>query len=129
MDDLFGRGIEPLGVGHEALEVFEDGRKIEAVADALVGVDGIIHIFVGDDGAVVLDLVLPVFAAESDEDREVAEVIEMVDDRRDAERTHRREEDRAVERADLKQELRQEAEIVDQLEQPDCKLEQHAGDQ
>ena len=42
MDDLFGRGIEPLGVGHEALEVFEDGRKIEAVADALVGVDGII---------------------------------------------------------------------------------------
>ena len=77
----------------------------------------------------LLNLVLPVFAAEGDEDRQVAEVVEMVDDRRDAERTHRREEDRAVERADLKQELRQEAEIVDQLEQPDCKLEQHAGDQ
>ena len=74
MDDLFGRGIEPLGVGHEALEVFENGREIEAVADALIGVDGIVHVLIRDDGAVVLNLVLPVFAAEGDEDRQVAKV-------------------------------------------------------
>ena len=52
----------------------------------------------------------------------------MVHDGRNAERSHGRKEDRGVERADLQQELRQEAEVINRPEQPDHKFEQHAGD-
>ena len=69
-----------------------------------------------------------VLAAEGDEHGHVAEVIQMMDDRRDAERAHGGKEDRCVERADLQQELRQEAEVIDRLQQPDGELEQHARD-
>lgn len=69
-----------------------------------------------------------VFAAEGDEDGHIAEVVQMVHDGRDAERSHGRKEDRGVERADLQQELRQEAEVINRPEQPDHKFEQHAGD-
>ena len=107
--------------------MFKRRGKIEAVADALVGVDRVVDVLAAHDGPVVQDLVFVVLAAEGDEHGHIAEVIQMMDDRRNAERAHGGKEDRRVERADLQQELRQEAEVIDGFEQPDYEFEQHAG--
>ena len=85
----------------EFFHVLEGGCKIEAVADALVGVDGEVDVLALDEIALHVNFILPILAAEGAEDREVAEIIEVMDDRRNAERAHGGKEDRAVERADL----------------------------
>ena len=72
----------------ELVEILEHGGVVEAVHDALVHVDGIVHVLAGHRGAVVGDLVDPVLAAEGQEDRQVAEVIEVMMDRRDAQGAH-----------------------------------------
>ena len=59
--------VELFGVGQQALEVLERGGVIEAVADALVGVDGVVDVLAAHDRAVVEHFVLVVFAAEGDE--------------------------------------------------------------
>ena len=100
-DDLVQRLVEALGVLEEFFHVLEGGCKIEAVADALVGVDGEVDVLALDEIALHVNFILPILAAEGAEDREVAEIIEVMDDRRNAERTHGGKEDRAVERADL----------------------------
>lgn len=77
------------GVGQQALEVLERGGVIEAVADALVGVDGEVDVLALDEIALHVNFILPILAAEGAEDREVAEIIEVMDDRRNAERAWR----------------------------------------
>ena len=109
--------------------MFERCGEIEAVTDTLVRVHGVVHILALHDRPVGLHLVLAVFAAERDENGQVAEIVEMVYDRRNAERAHGGEEDRAVERADLQQELRQQAEIVHRFQHPHRELEEDARDQ
>ena len=102
----------------EFFHVLERGGEIEAVADALVGVDGEVNVLALDEIALHVNFILPILAAEGAEDREVAEIIEVMDDRRNAKRAHGGKEDRAVERADLQQESGQQPEIVHHLENP-----------
>ena len=61
--DHRGRLVQQLGTGQQPLEVLERGGVIEAVADALVGVDGVVDVLAADDGAVVEDFIFVAFAA------------------------------------------------------------------
>ena len=62
--------------------MLERGGVVEAVADALVGVDSIVDVLAAHDGAVVEHFVLVILAAEGHEDGHVAEVVQMVHNRR-----------------------------------------------
>ena len=99
--DHRGRLVQQLGTGQQPLEVLERGGVIEAVADALIRVDGVVDVLAADDGAVVENLIFMVLAAEGHEHWHVAEVVQVMHDRRDTEGAHGGKEDRRVERADL----------------------------
>ena len=58
-----GRGlVQLLGVREQTLEMLERGGVVEAVADALVGVDRVVDVLAAHDGPVVQDLVFVVLA-------------------------------------------------------------------
>ena len=117
--DFLGRKIELLRLAQELFEVLHDGRVIEAVDDTLVRIHDEVDIAARDGLALQVELDLAVLTAKGDEDRKVAEVIEVVDDRRDAKRAHGREDDRAMEGAEVRQERRQHAEVVQRLQEPE----------
>lgn len=93
--DFLGRKIELLRLAQELFEVLHDRRVIEAVDDTLVRIHDEVDIAARDGLALQIELDLAVLAAKGDEDRKVAEVIQVVDDGRDAKRAHGREDDRA----------------------------------
>mgnify|MGYP006994751045 CR=1 FL=1 len=131
-DDFLGRKIELLRLAQELFEVLHDGRVIEAVDDTLVRIHDEVDIAARHGLALQVELDLAVLTAKGDEDRKVAEVIEVVDNRRDAKRAHGREDDRAMEGAEVRQKRRQQAEVVQRLQEPDNKLQQeprHTGQQ
>ena len=72
-------------LAQELFKVLHDRRVIEAVDDALVRIHDEVDIAARHGLALQIELDLAVLAAESDEDRKVAEVIQVVDDGRDAE--------------------------------------------
>ena len=77
IDYALGLFIQPIGIGKITLHKLESGGKIETVTDAFIGHDGEIYVFMLDDAAVILHLALAALDAESHENGDIAEIIEM----------------------------------------------------
>src|SRR5699024_5634980 len=78
VEHLFGRPFELLGVFEIVFHVLEGGGVVGAVHNALVADDFVVNILVLDGLAVAVKLHHAPLGAEGEEDRQVAEVVEMV---------------------------------------------------
>lgn len=107
--------------------MLEGGGVVGAVHNALVADDFVVHILVLDGLAVAVKLHHAPLGAEGEEDRQVAEVVEMVVYGWDAEGAEVRDYHGAVEGADPQQGHGDEVEIVHNAQDPDCELEKNAG--
>ena len=129
IDYALGLFIQPIGIGKITLHKLESGGKIETVTDAFIGHDGEIYVFMLDDAAVILHLALAALDAESHEYGDIAEIIEVMIDGRNAEGAHAGDEDRAVERADLEQEFGNKSEIIHGFKKPYGEFHKQPGDE
>ena len=82
------RLIKQIGIAQIVLDVLECGGVIVSVAYAFVGNYGVVYVAANLGGAVELGVALLVLGAESEENGHCAEIIEVMIDRRNAERTH-----------------------------------------
>ena len=80
--DFLRRKIELLRLAQELFKVLHDGRVIEAIHDTLVRIHDEVDIAARHGLALQVELDLAVLTAKGDEDRKVAEVIEVVDNHR-----------------------------------------------
>lgn len=94
---------------------------------AFIGDERIVHILADDRFALGIHFIFGIFGAEGAENGHVAEVIEMMIDRRNAQRAHGSDEQRTMEGAEFGNETGQQAEIIQRFEQPDGKLQKQAG--
>ena len=110
-------------IGKDAAEIFEGRGIVEAVTDSLVQIKGHIYVLPLENRAIGSDLIASVLAAKGDKHRQVAKVIEVMYNGRDAQRAHGGKKYRAVERTDLQQELWNQSKVIQRLQQPHSKLE------
>ena len=113
---------------HQALHVFEDRGVVETVYNPLIQAELQVHILPLDHGTVGQDLIGPPFAAEGAENRQIAEIIQMVINGGNPQRAHGGEKYGAVEGTDLQKELGQHAEVIQGPQEPHREFQEHPGD-
>ena len=95
--DFLRRLVQEVRVLHQALHVFEDRGVVETVYNPLIQAELQVHILPLDHGTVGQDLIGPPFAAEGAENRQIAEIIQMVINGGNPQRAHGGEKYGAVE--------------------------------
>ena len=135
LDHFLGRDFQQRRVVHIHLHVLERGGVIIPVAHALVHDGHEVNVLALDRLALAVELDRLALGAEGDEHRQGAEVIQVVIDRRNAERAHVGDDHRAVEGAGVEQLLRDDAEVIHhaqtadgEAQQETRQLQQRAGD-
>ena len=88
--DRFGRVVQSGGIVEDALEVLQHGSIVEAITDTLVKDKVHVDIFFTDHASVTVDLIHTAARPKGTEGRTGSEIIQMMINRRDAERPHRR---------------------------------------
>ncbi len=125
-DHFLRRDFEQLGIVQILFEELERRGVIIPVANALVGHGFEVNVLALHEVAIHVQLHRLALGAEGDEQRQVAEVINVVIDRRDAERTEIGDDHGAVEGACVQQRLRDDAEIIHHPEHADGEAQQEA---
>ena len=109
--------------------MFEESGVIITVHNPLVQDKPHVQILLLYHTAILLNLQSPALTAKRAENRQVAEVVQVVIDGGDTQAAHGGEEQTTVEGAQLQQELGQHTKVIQQLQQPYQELHQHTGDQ
>ncbi len=88
MNDRFGLFVQHVRIAEVGLEQLEGGGQIEPVADAFVAYDVLIDVLALYRRSVRFQFGLLIFGAEGQKNRDIAEIIQMMVYRRNAQRTH-----------------------------------------
>ena len=124
--DPRGGLLEDLGVLEDIAPCLEGLGPVVAVGGALVDGKLAVDVLVVDHVAVAVQLVGVALGAEGDEHRQGAEVVDVVEDRADAQGAKIRDDQRAVEGACLQQALGQQVKVVQDAQDLDDKAQQEA---
>ena len=128
-NNLQGRPVQLPGIPQKAVEIPQGRGKVEAVHNPLVGDKTAVHILLPHHRTVPPGLIDPPFPAKGAEHRHIAEVIEMVVNRRDPQGRHGGDEQRSVEGGKFRQKPGQEAKVVQNLQKQHKQPQHGAGNQ